>query len=488
MASEIDRVGLLSLGAAITDMNPPTQFCLSSDILGVEIRHTRTAKGAQQPRIVCLDTSSCFADITQVIQGHFRKIPSSPEALNSGIHGHMYTRPGDILVIRPNTGTDPSTPGFMSHLIDLNAEIWKAQTGIALMTSRSGIVSFPAQQETMLEHSVNLFAAETTRRLIACSVTPRMVSVMNAAHTELDQIARSCEVLNHKNSCLPLLETLGIPIPWTMPFDHPYDPDAVIDTIHKLSGTRRYVFKADGSSGGVGVYTNEGGGYEPEQLAEFVSGLESQSRLPRRFQIQEFASGEPMGAIAVFDGPGRFRLLSVHRQGIAGTSFRSAHWRKSLPAELVSRVTNVFERLSRAPDLLLHGPIGFDFIASDDSITVLEVNARMTGSAPIAFLLSLASTFPSHNSSSIQAIDLVEAFLSQEDLHGQHLLAAITDIRSRHSTGPSPGSGPMILPQGLDPARPTKLLFVNDPDGRARQAFRDVFPLTKFPGQTTLDG
>jgi hypothetical protein len=466
-------------------MKAKSSFEISEEVTGLTIRHGNGRTNRSDRRIVCLDTSSCFADITQVIPGHFKKPPATAEALNSGIHGHIYAQPSDFLVVRLHDGTGSDADRLTHHLLNLNAEIWHSQTGISLLTPSSGVVSYVAKDETMLETAVNLFKRGTARTLIASSVTPRLVNMLKAENTELDQIARSCDLLNHKNSCLPMLQALGVRVPWTMTINqHLQDVAAVLDLVHELTNGYRYVLKADGSSGGVGVYTNGVAGYDASSLCQLMLDMLAQRRLPSRFQIQEFVPGTPMGALGIFDGRGHFRLLSVHVQGVSDGVFRSGHWRRSIHDQLGPQVREVYERIAGAPNLHPKGPLGIDFKVTGSGISVLEVNARLTGSGPIAWLLSRPAIHDlcssrSSSGNDLDSIDLVDIELGPRDLGGGKLLDAITSILGEPAVRSACRGLPMILPQGLDPYRPSKVMFINDTDGRLKRAFYAVFPQTE---------
>jgi glutathione synthase/RimK-type ligase-like ATP-grasp enzyme len=356
---------------------------------------------------------------------------------------------------------------LIAHCLDLNAAIWRRQTGIALMEPRSGKVSLAVPGESMLGHAVRLWK-QAGGAFVAANLTSRLVDLLHTGDPELVAVSRSCESLNHKNSAMRLLTAHSIPSPWTLTADDGVrSADEARDVLSVLPKDGQYVLKADGATAGVGVYTNHHAGYDVPALTRLVLHLLERHRLPSRFQIQEYFAGRSMSALAVFRTDGGFDLLSIQEQGLQNGEFISAHWRRPVHERLAPQVAEVYRRIASIPGLRLLGPVGIDFQESNGDIAVVEVNARLTGSAPIPWILQALE----RAAVPVDSVDLlIGVDLDQKLILGNGLLPAIEAALSEPSAR-GPGSLPrMILPQGLNAFGKSRILLVNDLSGRLRKA------------------
>jgi hypothetical protein len=373
----------------------------------------------------------------------------------------IQARLGDTLVMRADHWPVDDRVSLAKQMIDVNAELWSWQTGTCLLTSRDRGVLLPGRDETMLEAAVNEWQRRAASGLLASTLDRRLLTLVGTESGELDALVESCERLNRKNTSIKILEAAHVPIPLTIIVD------GSSEVLDELSEEIRYVLKAEGSSGGVGVYLNGQRGYDRASLKRLISEFAQQGRLPARFQIQEFVEGRSMGATAVFDHEGGFRVASIHRQDVRDAAFDSGHWRRPEQDTLEAFVGEVYARLACVAGLRLLGPVGIDFQMSESRAVVLEINARLTACTPFAWLRERLAHVD------IQAMDLLtDIRLSLADLTNPQFSAVIRNVISQVD-----GEWRlMLLPQGLDPFHANRILFVNDERNELKRAFFEAFP------------
>jgi glutathione synthase/RimK-type ligase-like ATP-grasp enzyme len=398
------------------------------------------------------------------------------EQFNGGIHGHMYARPGDVFVFSVQYWDSSAIADELPRLLELNSRIWESQTGISLATFENGSIVPVAAGESLLRRAVDSFD-RMRATLVPTSVTYELLELLGAQDPLLAEVARSCERLNRKNTALALLREQGVPVPYTLCVRRE-TTDELSKRLDGLPRDRRYILKTDGLSSGLGVYLGDGSGYDVGGLGRLLGELRDENRLAESFQIQEFVDGVALGAVAHFDGSGEYVLLSISAQRTNRGSWVAGHWDCALEAQYRSAVTAIFDGIAKIRGLRLLGSVGIDAIACGASLRVLEVNARHVGSRPIGWLLRKEARIAEHRRKSgrdcvdgplIRAVDVdITPRIEPKALVGDRLFDLIEstvddrDIRAE-CCGP-----PMVLPQGLDPFRPTRFVFVNDDRGAVR--------------------
>ena len=95
-----------------------------------DVRHLGTFVGGGAHRIVALSTSAVFGDasLTRTYWG------VRGDELDSGFQGHLYTRPGDVLVIRVPDG-DERQAAMALAAIEVNRELWAQLRSVELCSS-----------------------------------------------------------------------------------------------------------------------------------------------------------------------------------------------------------------------------------------------------------------------------------------------------------------------------------------------------------------
>ena len=426
--------------------------------------HLGVVVGRQDgPRIVALATSAVFSE-PSLLRTYWH---TDAAHLDSGIQAHLYTRPQDILVVKvPDGAADPARR--IGAALDANAAVWRRHAGIELATSGSRIVlvtgSGPpvvrsAVPSTTWFHGTLIDAVAETWASGVGSVLAFVLSEEfldrlppSAADLDLARRARVVSQLMDKNVAMGILAAGGVDCPLTVV--HPA-VDGSSD-LHLPEGLR-YVFKPAGGAAGVGVFTDNGRGADVATLTGHIADLRAAGVLPRRFQVQEFLSGPVLGASIWLDGAGGCRVLEIHRQTIDGSGrFQGARWTRTGEATHVAAVRAIGEAMSVALGVPLL--VGIDLVDG----RVIEVNPRLTASAPIAHLLrheeSLGRALPG---GSIESIDLdVRVPIAS----GSRLATAVDRVRQQHGT--------LVLPQGINPYGSTRVAIVNDDEaGSARSAF-----------------
>ena len=424
-------------------------------------------------RIIAVSTSVVFEDssLPQLFWG------VDATAIDSGFQGHMYTRPNDIHVISVPR-TDATVPQMALTAISVNHAIWKSLTGIELASATSRFVlatgdpSPPAEPlpGNLTWHVGSMLDAAASRyrnegeTLLAFVLDNRLAAALGLreqGHDALVDQARATSLLMDKNVAMQALLDVGVDCARTYPVDDDADLNRVLG---RIPSSGRYVFKPAGGAAGIGVYGNVGGGAGIDLVSAHIDELRRTNRLPRRFQIQEFLHGVPFGVTAWFGAERTFAILEIHRQEISDEGrFVGGRWSAALQAELEECASEICGHLAEIEQPRFAGLICLDVIDRK----VIEVNPRLTASAPIAHILRRASQIARHLGGSFDVaqidlnsrVDIPYALMRNGTLAG-----LIDDIWSERRV--------LVLPQGLNPFGACRVVFVNDDgDGTAQRIF-----------------
>lgn len=424
-------------------------------------------------RIIALSTSAVFRDPSL-----FRKYWNTEGSrLDNGLQAHLYTRPEDTFVIQVATGA-LETAHRLAVAIDTNSTIWRRllDADLATSTSRVMLVSgdgtrppnSAGQPPTMTWFPGNMLdalvaaAVEDLAAVLAFVLDDNLLARLSidiSANTDLARRARTVSQLMDKNAAMSLLTSHGIPAARTYTFEASDDPHS-IDKLPQ-NDAARYVFKPACGAAGIGVFMDRGRGAEVQVLAQHVRELEAQRILPSRFQVQEFLAGPVTGASILLDGWGGCRILEIHHQRIDGSArFLGARWTRSEQTVLEDGVEQIGQSLSTILGVPLL--LGLDMVKG----RVIEINPRLTASAPIAHLLRNASGLEGAlGGHRVERIDIdTQVPIAYEAVAAGRVENAVERIRAQYGT--------LVLPQGLNPFGNTRVAFVNDDRARsARSAF-----------------
>ena len=456
-------------------------------------RSARAPGAPTGPRIVMVCTSGVFADPGLVPA--FWNRPA--QSLDSGVQGHLYTRRGDVFVVRlPVTdaadaagdpGTDTRTVTQLLATLDLNAELWARYTGLRLATSMDRIViaaDRSPRARTVLPPTVQwrvgglLSAAAAEFRsgrtdLLAGVLDRATLAALGLAGPELAELAELPElpelaeratatsVLMNKNAAMSLLQRAGVACAETFPFTAASWPAGTKPEARP--GPGRYVFKPAGGAAGIGVFGAAAPGRTLPELVDHVNALAAAGTLPQQFQLQRFVPGPTFGACALL-GPGGARVLEVHRQRFDETGrFAGARWSAEIAADHADTAARIAAGLGRLPGLPVRGLVCWDMIAG----RVIEVNPRLTASSSIAHLLSREPQIAAHLGAGFR--------LRRIDVNTSVAVPASWLTRARLSSLIEAlwhDRGVLALPQGLIAQTPCRFVFVNDDEpGTAQQMF-----------------
>lgn len=440
-------------------------------------------KGA--PSIVCLPGSVAFAD-TEAHRFISAALPNL-ESVNSGFQAHYLTNRGDCLMVRTPTRVgdlrEIGVRDITETAVAIGAEIWRIQTGIHLASPTQGsssVLTTPSG-ENLADFAAEQFS-NNGRRFLATGLFPRALQSLQVTSEVLAQAIESHAKLNSKNQTLPLLAQHGVIVPQTLVFEA---EGLNLGDLDRLNGDKTYILKPDGSAGGFGIQMKNGAGFSAQEIRELVSRLSEERKLPAKFQIQEFVKGTSLGAVAIFDLDGSFRISTIHTQLVENGQFRGITWEPCTQDLLISQVRGIFAKLAKIPGIRLLGPIGIDLQECDDGLYVIEVNPRITGASPIGVLLKSESHIAEHLEDpgfSIKSARLeigikipLKLFEAPRKLRNLFLKCA-----AEHNAIFRDWGHALILPQGLAPFDGTKILFVNDtPNGDLRERFtRELQKLT----------
>lgn len=441
-----------------------------SDILHLGL----LVKGQEPGRIIGLSTSEVFSDST-LLPLFWNK---EPRAIDSGFQAHLYTRSGDCFVVRVPR-LDEEVVHKTSNAIRCNHLIWKHFTGIELATPQCKIAlvsdipaTHPLKVDTNFSfHSGSMLDAVTTLYLqLGCGLLPFVINnrllkslqrQSSTKNTDIAEVSDSVSLLMDKNLATDLLKNHRIRIPQTILFEK---GDSLSGKISTLLNGCKYAFKPSGGAAGIGLYSNNGQGADSKQIADHIDILKSRGQLPSRFQVQEFITGSPYGASAYFSLDGnQFQILEIHKQFLNNQGqYIGGHWSPSLSQKKLATVTKFYNQLNTIEELKLGGVISLDFIGD----TLIEINPRITASAPIAHILHHANQLRAHlgHDFHITQIDLnTKLGISYQLVEDQTLFRVIEKTWKRHKV--------LCLPQGLDPFGYTRMIFINDDEQNSGQKF-----------------
>lgn len=424
-------------------------------------------------RIIAVSTSAVFNDksLTKI----FWDIEDS--AIDNGIQGHLYTRPNDTLVIRAPYNND-FTAQTVITTIGVNYEIWKSLTGIELLPQSGRIVittDRAPQSNICLTENITCYAgslldAATTRyratkeTFLAFVFNKQLadsLGLQQQVTAELLEQARTTSQLMNKNNAMQILQNNGVDCAMTYSLA---DSSNLTRALSDMPSSRRYVFKPAGGAAGIGVFSNNGNGAEIDLINSYLEKLKRNLQLPRQFQIQQFLSGPLNGISACFDGNGDFEIFEIHRQIISKTGrFIGGRWAPDLQAEQMEIADKLCRQIAAIKQPVFRGLICLDIIDKK----VIEINPRLTASAPIAHILRQQTKISRHLNSDfkIKQIDLnTKLHIPYDFIKNGALYCLIKDTWKQRSV--------LVLPQGLNPFGDSRLVFINDDsDGTVQNRF-----------------
>lgn len=447
----------------------PSQVPLKADVshLGVLLGDPHS------DRIIAVATSVVFED--RSLPQTFWEIEAT--VIDNGFQGHMYTEPNDILVVRVPSNDD-SVPQQVMTAISVGYEIWKSFTGIQLssVTNRIILASDPpcpppaCLPKNLTWHIGGMLDAAATRyrkteeAFLAFVLNNHVADTLDLRHQGdgalIDQ-ARTTSLLMDKNLAMQTLQANKVNCAKTYPVDESTDLDRTLSTI---PFTGRYVFKPAGGAAGIGVFSNSGRGAPLDVISAHLDALRRTHQLPRRFQIQEFVEGTPYGVTACFETDGAFQVLEIHQQMINETGrFIGGRWTPALQAKQMEFARSVCQQLATIEHPAISGLICLDIIDR----RVIEVNPRLTASAPIAHLLRHQEQIGRRlgGGFQIEQIDLNTTVRVPNESMRNGRLRRLIEVMWKER-------GVLALPQGLNPFGGSRFVFINDDyDGTAQKTF-----------------
>jgi hypothetical protein len=423
------------------------------------VRHLGTLIGGSANRIVALSTSAVFGDpsLTRTYWG------IDDQAIDSGFQGHLYTRRDDVLAVRLPADDEQAVTRALTA-IEANRELWLRLTSIELSSRRDPVVAAsdgPRPKNApqgVTWHVGGLLEAAVERHrthgeALLAFVLDRRLSRALGLRGVLAERARTTSRLMDKNVAMRLLQERGVECAKTLALDRETDYEA---ELARLPAAGRYVFKPAGGAAGIGVFDDDGRGATLDRLRDHIRAQEGEGRLPLSFQVQEFLPGPPLGITAHFAGEGRFAVLDVHRQEIdEARRFAGGRWNRIVQEELLGHATELCAQVASIEEPRLAGLICLDVIEGK----VIEVNPRVTASAPIPHLLARNDAIARHVGGGfrIERIDLRTRVRVPYELIESGAFARMAERTMDERRV-------LVLPQGLNPFGESRLAFVNDDD------------------------
>jgi len=437
---------------------------------GDDVTHLGTVVGeAGRGRIVALATSGVFDDPALVWAFWNRDAAD----IDSGIQGHLYTRPEDVFVVRMPRADDDAIASIAAAL-DVNAQIWATATGIRLASARSRLLMACAVGRSgtgplaphltwhvgALSDAAALHFRSGNGALLAFVLDRATLERLNLDPPDavLSEQAATTSRFMDKNEAMRALQAIGVPAAQSWGFT----PETWRRTGRRLlPADGRYVFKPSGGAAGIGVFFDPGSGSTARAIEDHVGALQGTGQLPGRFQVQRFLRGTPHGVSAFLSGSGAVDILEAHRQVIDSDGrWAGARWTPRIHAAQLDAASNIYARL--AGTRALTGLVGVDMIAG----TAIEVNPRLTASAPIAHLLRRAGAIREHRGHDfrMRQLDVSTSVAVPRDAVADGRLCALIDRLDTEF-------GVLALPQGLNPFGDSRFVFVNDDSRGTAQAF-----------------
>ena len=397
------------------------------------------------PRIVCLQTSACFPGFPERLPASLGLGAREVHAVDVGVQGQMFTRPGDCMVLRWDA---PYSDDSMNHALEINARLWRCQMGIEIAEPDCGRFEKVEAQGSLLDTAYDLYD-HGAGALIASYLNPRTARRLLPNDSEFARIAESHEFLNLKGHCVDLLARQGVSTPQSISFRLADRELPWLDRLDRHSSTR-YVVKVDGACGGAGIFTNHDRGFKQQQLPRVIDRLAADG-LNASVQVQQFIPGTSLGAVALFEADGSFRILSLHQQKTRSGKIAKLTWTFEMQTQFAASASKAFEALADANELRLLGPVGLDFQVAGNQLFAIEANARLCGSAPLYYVRELLGI-----GSSVQRISIInDVVVPPSLLEGDRLATVIG--RARHTQPRA-----RILFQGINPFGCSKMLMIND--------------------------
>lgn len=449
-------------------MHSSYEFSVDTDVnhLGVLIGNP------EADRIIAVSTSSVFKD--KCLIPNYWGVDDS--TLDSGFQGHMYTRPNDVLVVR-SPELNKNIPEMVRTAIGTNYKIWESLTGIQLASTESRII---ISSNDISEPSLrmpynfswttgNLYAAgisqyQKSRHSLIAFVLNNYLMESLGIQNKIGKLhtfqIESTSLLMDKNYALQILQDHNIDCAQTYPFNNNID---LKEKINQISDADHYVFKPSGGAAGIGLFGTSENGVSLKQINKHLQNLKHNRRLPGRFQIQKFLPGVPYGISAGFDGKGGFKIFEIHQQLIKNGKFIGGRWSPAIENMQMEKALLLYEQLAEIDQLSLLGLVCLDIIDGK----IIEVNPRLTASAPISHLLRVQDQLSDHLTGNfkIYQIDLnTSLYVPYESIKNGMLTYLIENMWKE--------LGVLILPQGLNPFGNSRFIFVNDDqNGSAQQEF-----------------
>lgn len=438
-----------------------------------ELIHCGFLIGDQEKnRIVAVSTSSVFDD-DQLLNTYWK---TDSDSIDSGFQGHIYTRSNDILVIRIPDFSELAVQLSLSA-IDEAKYIWEFLTGIELISSKGQItisgnfISTPKATKSNIHYfngSLNEAAKNEfntgDNSLIAFVLNSKLIRSFQSSNqltSELIKIAQTNTILMDKNKTMAILQENGVRCAKTYLIDesHPLE-----NLLEKLSPKKKWIFKPSGGAAGIGVFGRIEKGANKNQIKNHIAELMELNLFPVRSQVQEFIEGEAFGVTAFIFPDGRFEIFEIHRQQInASGRFTGGNWNPEIQQEKMEMVSDLYQQLAGVNNPSIRGLICIDFIGDK----IIEINPRLTASAPIAHLLRLEQKIRSFRGSdfAIKKIDLnTTVSVSHDQILDGRIKELAIDLQKKF--------GVLILPQGINPFGNSRFIFINDdPNATAQKEF-----------------
>lgn len=414
-------------------------------------------------RIIAVSTSEVFAD-RSIIQT-YRKVAS--KTIDSGFQGHLYTEPNDIFVVRVPIAKE-DTLQKVTTTIWVNHELWSSLTGIQLVSPTSQIVlasdysgkridSLPGNikwhQGSLLDTATAHYK-ESNSAFLAFTFNDRVANMLGLSHqinNALFKKAETTTLLMNKNMAMQVLQQNRVNCAKSYTFNK--NSYTYRDLIN-IPTFVNYVFKPAGGAAGIGVFTNKGQGASLEKISDYIERLKQANRLPHQFQIQEYIQGTPYGVSGYFRNDTEFKILEVHEQIINDENkFVGGRWTPNIQTEQMENANRIYQQLAAIEQLNMFGLMCLDMIDGN----LIEVNPRLTASAPIIHILQQQKAISQHLGAEfrILQIDLnTDLYIPYELIENRKLIELIKAIWTEYKV--------LVLPQGLNPFGSSRFLFIND--------------------------
>lgn len=435
----------------------------------VRISHLGITFGHEnQGRVIALSSSEVYGD-SELIPAFLNVLPAS---LDNGFQAQLYSDPSDTLIVSLQE-IDDKLMLRSADCIRVNAAIWKTLTGINLAKEnvviaynrKKNFTGFSPKRLQLRKGSLSevafATASETGKALVAFVLSRQFVKKSGLGFPPENAIwdyANATELLMNKNKTMQILEKYGVPVPLT------YFSGKNKKSIDK---TRKYVFKPAGGAAGLGIYLNDGSGAGWDDIQIHIKMLESSHLLPAEYQIQEYITGPVYGALVLFLPGKKPEILQIHEQIISEKNkFIAGYWTPEYQNNKWGVVEKLVNRIAAIKEIKFIGLMGIDIVNGK----VIEINPRITASSPVSHLLANEQMIKDFIGSDFKMdrIDINAGISVPHDLisSGQ-LTDIIFGLWSKHRV--------LVLPQGLNPAGNSRVLFINDTiQNSVQQKFLEV--------------